>query len=725
MKKNQQKQKAQGGGTPLFIMGELDLLLKIDFKDEDLEVVNENAEEGEKYTKLDLDELTEIKSLKFLEKNEKVIDRFQVKPKNEMLKLLLVGNMNSSPKTPIDYICFGRPTFQDEEEFFNDVLDTILKKTGITLNKIPLDVNGKFSIKIEMTHKGKKKEINLGSQEVDTHEDDNEIKGEGETKQNQEEQNQQEDEGDDEEDYEENEAMKKKLIPKFKRKKSVLCNLYPAYDKYGMIYLNFQELDKIPGNFKLDDLLELLYFFKKKGSTIFINFYKNEKPEEKEDKDDKNGKDNKNKNKKDKKDKKGKNKTTNEASDIENSDNENNEEQNKENQGEDGEKKDNKGKDKDKDEEPSDEMKQLNQFYYYTDIYFFDKGQATNDFNEHYKAFTKDKNKKKIKINSKNVYDYFAKGIATGTEPTVPSDKTGLFLDEFKRFIIINVTKKSTSKQEYDCQPFPKVNPHNLNEVTAYKDILKKNKNEYYPLFLANMITSMGSTAPKCTKAEVLYPAFLNGMDIIKKNVEYTKNEIEIPTEDMSFYKIKRHPKALAAELEKLAKGEQEGKFLLDCTNLITSNKKEYVSLYDYHLKNFFSSQIIRNDLKNKGFIDEKGYIMYDPVYRSVMGAKCKNQKPLEGQEKTNKIISNIKDIKVTSRLKDKEIDTKIAAENENSATLKKIPFIKEKPKKKKRHHRPGSSGGGSDVSISNSEEEKSGEEKSGEESGNNSAGVE
>lgn len=156
MKKNQQKQKAQGGGTPLFIMGELDLLLKIDFKDEDLEVVNENAEEGEKYTKLDLDELTEIKSLKFLEKNEKVIDRFQVKPKNEMLKLLLVGNMNSSPKTPIDYICFGRPTFQDEEEFFNDVLDTILKKTGITLNKIPLDVNGKFSIKIEMTHKGKK-----------------------------------------------------------------------------------------------------------------------------------------------------------------------------------------------------------------------------------------------------------------------------------------------------------------------------------------------------------------------------------------------------------------------------------------------------------------------------------------------------------------------------------------------------------------------------------------
>jgi len=719
MKKHQQKQKAQGGGTPLFIMGELDLLLKIDFKDEDLDVKNENAEEGEKNKKLELEDLKEIKSLKFLEKNDKVIDRFQVKPKNEMLKLLLVGNMNSSQKTPIDYICFGRPAFVEEEEFFNDVLDSILKKTGITLNKIPLDPNGKYSIKIEMTHKGKKQEINLGGEEPDTHEDDNEIKGEGETKPNQEESNQQEDDGDEEEDYEENEAMKKKLIPKFKRKKSVLCNLYPSYDKYGMIYINFSELDKIPGNFKLDDLLELLFFFKKKNSSIFINYYKNEKPEEKEEKDDKNDKNGKNKNKKDKKDK---NKKDNEASDNENSDNENNEEQNKENQGEDGDKKENKGKDKDKDEEPSEEMKQLNKFYYLTDIYFFDKGQATKDFNEHYQAFTKDKNKKKIKINSKNVYDYFAKGIATGTEPTVPAEKTGLFLDEFKRFIIINVTKKSPSKQEYDCQPFPKVNPHNLDEVQSYKDILKENKNEYYPLFLANMVTSMASSAPKCTKAEVLYPAFLNGMDIIKKNVEYKKNNIEVPAEDMNFYKIKRHPKALAAELEKLAKGEAEGKFLLDCTNLITSNKKEYVSLYDYHLRNFFSSQIIRNDLKNKGFIDDKGYIMYDPVYRSVMGANCKNKKPLTEQEKTNKIISNIKDIKVTSRLKDKEIDTENAAINENSATLKKIPYIKEKPKKKKARRNPGSSGGGSDDSndISRSEEEKSGEE-----GGNNSANVE
>ena len=79
--------------------------------------------------------------------------------------------------------------------------------------------------------------------------------------------------------------------------------------------------------------------------------------------------------------------------------------------------------------------------------------------------------------------------------------------------------------------------------------------------------------------------------------------------------------------MEKLANGEKEVKFLLDCTNLITSNKKEYVSLYDYHLKNFFSSQAIRKDLEKKGFIDSEGNIMYDSVYRSVMGTNNTNKK--------------------------------------------------------------------------------------------------
>ena len=74
------------------------------------------------------------------------------------------------------------------------------------------------------------------------------------------------------------------------------------------------------------------------------------------------------------------------------------------------------------------------------------------------------------------------------------------------------------------------------------------------------MVTSMGGSAPKCINAEVIYPAFLTGVDLVKKKVEFKRNKIKI-TDDSSFYKIKKHPKVLAQELEKLAKGEKEGKY--------------------------------------------------------------------------------------------------------------------------------------------------------------------
>ena len=623
MKKNQKSSKE----SPTFTIGELNIILKIDFRDEDL-LIKDNSENNEKnYYKLE--DLTEIKSLSFLHKNENVLKRFQLETANEMLRLLLIGSQNMEKQTLIDYVCINIPTFSGEEKFFNDVLDSITKRYGIQLNRTPLNTNGKYSIKIEMSHNGKQQEINISTEGVEEHEEDNEIKEEGASDPVDIYGNDDDDE--DIEDYEEPEAMKKKLIPRFRRK-NVLCNLYPQYNKYGMIFFNHEDLDKIPGKFSIDDLYELVVFFRKKGSVLFINYYMPEDPPEKNDEKDKKGK------------KKKKKKKEEEEKEKQEENNDYNE------------------------EEPSEEMQLLNKLYYITDIYFFDKKQAIKSFDEHYKAFTADDPKKSI--NSRNIYDYFIKGIATGTGQEVPWDKTGIFLDEFNKFIIIQVTKTVVNKQEYDCQPFPKINPHNMKEVDDYKDIIKENKNDLYSCFLSNIVTSMSRSAPKCIKPEVIYPAFLTGIDLVKKKVEYKKNKIDFKEEE-SFYKIKKNPKVLAQELEKLSKGQKEGNFKLDCTNLITSNKKEYVSLYDYHLKNFFSSNIIRKELKDKGFIDSDGYIMYDPVYRSVMGANC-NKKKFTEKEKQEKIINNIKDIKIHSRLEDKEIDLEKAANNQNVATKKK-----------------------------------------------------
>ena len=103
---------------------------------------------------------------------------------------------------------------------------------------------------------------------------------------------------------------------------------------------------------------------------------------------------------------------------------------------------------------------------------------------------------------------------------------------------------------------------------------------------------------------------------------------------------------------------------------------------------------------------------MYDPVYRNVMGAQCKNKKTYKDEELKEKIISNIKGIDVPSRLKDKELDAKKASEKQNVTIGIKIPYSKEinqykqTMKKKKKKKKEGSGEGSSSSGISSSEDE-------------------
>ena len=170
--------------------------------------------------------------------------------------------------------------------------------------------------------------------------------------------------------------MKEEKIPKFSRKDSVLCNLNPKSKKYSLFYLNYDELKNIPGDFEKRDLIELLYFLKKKGAKIFINYYKpvEEEPEEEPE--------------------------TNQNQDNEIA-GETYDSSGKVNQKEkERQKKAEEEKDESKEEK---EMKCLNNLYYLTDLYFFDFKQALEEFTKHYKFFTEDVNKKSI--NKQKLHD--------------------------------------------------------------------------------------------------------------------------------------------------------------------------------------------------------------------------------------------------------------------------------------------------------------------------------
>jgi len=727
--------KTKSGGfaeaTPvMFAMGHVDLIFSLNLTDKDLEKPDSDnqqsdgkkGKEEDKYYKLE--DLTSISSLNFMKDKKEIWERIVLNGGNDTIKQLLIGNKASKRKCHIDYIGYGRPKFEGEEEFFDEIYNYVTSKNHLTISKTPLIEGGSSSLTIILKHKGKTQTINSGkSQEEEekenkkkkskknkkTNEKDKKDKKEKkENKEDDEEEEEEEDSDDDEdegdeeeeeqkeEDYEETEAMKEKRIPKFKRGSSVLVNLNPSYQRYDMVYINYSDAKKIPGDFKMRDLLELLKFFKSRGSTLFVNFYKPKKkkvPEGPEEPDDSHENDNA---------------IMGEGKTKENPE-ENQEEEVEEKKPE---------KNKKKKEGPSRKMIELNQLYDFTNIFFFDTKQCGKIFNKHYETFTEDNIYNRKKITRSKIYDYFIKGISTATKEEVSGMKVGLFLDNLNKFTIILVSKKSANKQEFDCQPYPKVNHSNLELIKGYKKILKKNKNDYYYILISNIVINCAANSPNCMNSEIIYPAFLVALEIIKKKLECEKNDLE---PDESIYKVKISDKAISKDLEKFASGGKENGFVLDCTNKKKSTMKDYVSLYDFHLKSFFSSDLIRKDLKSKGFINTQGFIMYDPMHRDVMGIKTeKKKKKITNEEKKDKVLSSIQGINVPSNIRDKEIDAEKAALTKNTPTDKKLPFSKDaastiSTKKRKRRHKKGT---GSNLGASSGDFSSSGN-NSGTESGN------
>ena len=643
--------------------GKLDLIYKIEFTEKDLEKTEEEIKQDENGTKYrNFEDINTLTDLQFIKDKKNIWDKIILKPNNSTLEQLLTANKISKKKMAVEYITYGNPKFEGDEEYFLEIYNYLNEKNNFDINETPLVEDGSYSLKFELQFKDQTHtfKIGTGGEDKDEENKDEENKEEEnkeenaneqskneeaketneenkENKENKEEKKKEEEKVEPDE-YEPNEAMKADKIPKFSRKDTILCNLNPKQKKYSLFYLNFDNLKNIPGDFDKRDLIELLYFLKKKGSKIFINYYK---PEEK--KEEKKEESNENKEKKE-------------------------------------EKKEEK-KDEERDEKEEKEMKNLNNLYYLTDLYFFDFKQAIEEFNKHYKIFTTDKTDKSV-INKQKVLDYFINGIASGTKKEVDGDKFGFFLEDFIKFYVIHANKKKAKKNEFDCQLFPKINHNNINVIDEYKNIIKKNLNEYISIFISFILSGIGSSGS--VSNEAILGGFLNALEIIKRKVECEKNKINLNEKNLMKYKISE--KTLSERIKELNLINQEDEFVLDCTNKQKSELQEYIPLYDYHLVYYFRSSVNQKELKKKGFINDKGYIMYDPVHRKRMRNDLVNVK-LNDEETQKKVESNIKNIDVGSRIKDKEIDSSKINKDNNMTTLKKLPKAKyglTNPKKEK-----------------------------------------
>ena len=626
-KSNQKKDNEEQKSDPkpsILSTGIIDLTLRFNFSDKDLEKSeeNENNENNTTNTKshYSIHNIKTISDLEFIKDRKEIWDKIQLIPNNATLKHLLLANVMRRKKVITEYIGFGRPSFTNDEKFFEEIFTYVSKKNNIIFNKKPLDKDIECHLNFELCHKKKYDhfEVQRSGGESKNEKDEND-------KQN-----------------------KEKNKPDFTRNDSFFKRIDLLNTKYNLFYLNYQDFENFTNKFERIDLIDLIYFLRKRGTKIFINFYKEEKIKTEESVKEKD------------------NDITSEhfnGQSIYNEESDNEEEEEEE-------------------EEPTDEktkkMNDINNIYYFTDLYFFDTKQAPKKFNKHYNFFTADK--KKSAVNKGNLYDYFIKGIATGTKDVVDKEKYGFFIEYFNKLYIVKADKNIGNKYEFDLKIYPHINIHNMDTINIYKDIIKKNKNYYISLILAYTLGSM--IEDNSTNIETIFKGYAYALEAIKKKLEFEKNNLnEKEDDDYKNKKIKITDNFVDIKIKTLQNTGQENGFILDCTNKKKSELKDYVPLYDIHMVNFLKNKNL-DDLKKKGFINDKGFIMIDPQYRNRM--KDDAQVIAMNKKKFNKNIENkIKNINIlkkeSDRLKDPKKEVKDAFEI-NIPTNKKIPKAKMGP---------------------------------------------
>ena len=316
-----------------------------------------------------------------------------------------------------------------------------------------------------------------------------------------------------------------------------------------------------------------------------------------------------------------------------------------------------------------DSMGLLNKIYLLTDIFLFDEKDTINNFIMHYEIFTKenDKNKynenynqkekdnniiikieenNKCQINNNNriidnnqsiinreknmsekdLFNYFRHTIACNGALSILNTKLAIFIDNYfskVTFIEVPLNIKATTLS-YEIKPYPKLSHTTVNVVDLYKGNLRRNKNLFKSIFYAGVLNKIIISKRKNIGLEVLYSAYLIGHEILKRMLHLYTNEIKLP-DNPKFYIVKINTDEVNEYVKKENIAKKENKFVLDCTNYEKSKLKYYVPLFDYNLNEFFGNKQIKRELINKGFINSKGFVNYDPVYMKELGIFKKN----------------------------------------------------------------------------------------------------
>jgi len=259
----------------------------------------------------------------------------------------------------------------------------------------------------------------------------------------------------------------------------------------------------------------------------------------------------------------------------------------------------------------------------HTDIFLFEKKECLAFFNMlNQMNYEKD-------LNEKQLTEFFFKEVP---HQKAAVSKLGLFLDELHKFSVAEQKKdKVINNLNYEINLYPKINHFNQKIVDEYKKIMTINNSYFKSIFFGGYFSSYIFN-------EDHYISYFTGAESVKRILEIFKNKIDFPT-NTDFYLVKLHKSKIFKNQQKEKLKKKEEKFVLDCVNKTNSSIKFYNPLFDDNLNAFFASGVIRKQLKDKGFINTNGFVLYDSSYKNLLGGPPKAKKRLDTSERERHLL--------------------------------------------------------------------------------------
>ena len=266
-----------------------------------------------------------------------------------------------------------------------------------------------------------------------------------------------------------------------------------------------------------------------------------------------------------------------------------------------------------------------------------------------------------------DIFNYYKTGIYDKDPTKSKEEKLIIVLEDFYKVYIVqfNYYLEKPFVLDFDLKLYPQINVHNIEQIQDYKNLIKENFEKYIIIFIGYLLSSLaqgvGGENPNGEETN-LFIGYYGACKVLKNIILFEKNNMPIPNTD-SFYFPNLNKFEIDGLVEHAAQKKKEYKFILDCNNKNVIKLKLYNPLLDKYVFSYLNKNRNKDFLKTKGFINNKGRLLYDPVYRESLMIN-KNEKIIKDEKELYKTCHDFK-TKNNFKMKERECLDRYINKNE------------------------------------------------------------